>query len=65
MRLTRWRPMIWGAAGTNHVLNNPREVEVYIDSSTQQLNTQAMAASSTLRFYRLMFNDHGTWIARK
>ncbi len=42
------------------VLTNPSQVEVYIDSNTQQLNTQPLAAGSTLRFYGLVFNDNGT-----
>lgn len=46
--------------GQTTLLNNPSEVEVYIDSSTQQLNTQTLAPGSTLRFYGLMFNDNGT-----
>jgi hypothetical protein len=35
-------------------------VEVYVDGNTQQLNTQALAPGSTLRFYGLVFNDNGT-----
>jgi len=42
------------------LLTNPNQVEVYIDSTTQQLNTQPLAAGSTLRFYGLVFNDNGT-----
>lgn len=42
------------------LLNNPNQVEVYVDSNTQQLNTQALAPGSTLRFYGLVFNDNGT-----
>ncbi|MGA8215892.1 MAG: DUF5666 domain-containing protein [Candidatus Sulfotelmatobacter sp.] len=41
-------------------LTNPSQVEVYVDSSTQMLNTQALAAGSTLRFGGLVFNDNGT-----
>jgi hypothetical protein len=41
-------------------LNNPSQVEVYVDSNTQLLNTQALAPGSTLRFYGLAFNDNGT-----
>ena len=33
---------------------------MYVDSNTQMLNTQALAAGSTLRFYGLVFNDNGT-----
>jgi hypothetical protein len=43
-----------------NVENNPSQVEVYVDSNTQMLNTQALAAGNTLRFYGLVFNDNGT-----
>jgi hypothetical protein len=46
--------------GQATLLNNPSQVEVYVDSKTQMLNTQALAAGSTLRFYGLVFNDNGT-----
>ena len=46
--------------GQTTLLNNPSQVEVYVDSNTQMLNTQALAAGSTLRFYGLVFNDNGT-----
>jgi hypothetical protein len=46
--------------GQTTVLNNPSQVEVYVDSNTQMLNTQALASGSTLRFYGLVFNDNGT-----
>jgi hypothetical protein len=46
--------------GQTTLLNNPSQVEVYVDSNTQQLNTQSLAAGSTLRFYGLVFNDNGT-----
>jgi hypothetical protein len=46
--------------GQTALLNNPSQVEVYIDDSTQHLNTQALAPGSTLRFYGLVFNDNGT-----
>ena len=42
------------------VENNPSQVEVYVDSNTQMLNTQALATGNTLRFYGLVFNDNGT-----
>ena len=45
--------------GQTTLLNNPSEVDVYVDRNTQQLNTQPLAASSTLRFYGLVFNDNG------
>lgn len=46
--------------GQTTLLNNPSQVEVYIDNNTQQLNTQALAPGNTLRFYGLVFNDNGT-----
>jgi len=46
--------------GQTTLLNNPSQVEVYIDSSTQQLNTQALVPGNVLRFYGLVFNDNGT-----
>ena len=46
--------------GQTTVENNPSQVEVYVDSNTQMLNTQVLAAGSTLRFYGLVFNDSGT-----
>jgi hypothetical protein len=53
-------PMLAGQPGQTTVENNPSQVEVYIDGNTQQLNTQPLAAGSTLRFYGLVFNDNGT-----
>jgi len=46
--------------GQTTLLNNPSQVEVYVDSSTQKLSTLALAVGSTLRFYGLVFNDNGT-----
>jgi hypothetical protein len=46
--------------GQTTLLNNPSQIEVYVDSNTQLLNTQALAAGSTLRFDGLVFNDNGT-----
>jgi hypothetical protein len=53
-------PTLAGQQGQTTLLNNPSQVEVYIDNSTQHLNTQALAPGSTLRFYGLVFNDNGT-----
>ena len=41
-------------------ITNPSEVEVYVDSNTQKLNTQTLATGNTFRFYGLVFNDSGT-----
>jgi hypothetical protein len=53
-------PMLAVQPNQTTVENNPGEVEVYVDSNTQLLNTQALAEGSTLRFYGLVFNDNGT-----
>jgi hypothetical protein len=42
------------------LLSNPNQVEVYVDSNTQMLNSQPLAAGNTMRFYGLVFNDNGT-----
>ncbi len=42
------------------LLNNPSDVEVYVDSNTQLLNTQPLAVGGAFRFYGLVFNDNGT-----
>lgn len=46
--------------GQNTLLTSSNEVEVYVDSNTQKLNTMALAPGSTLRFNGVVFNDHGT-----
>ncbi|HTW59607.1 MAG TPA: DUF5666 domain-containing protein [Terriglobales bacterium] len=46
--------------GQTTLLTNPSQVEVYVDSNTQMLNTQALVPGNTLRFYGLVFNDNGT-----
>ncbi len=46
--------------GQANLLNNPNEVEVYVDATTRQLNSQPLASDSTFRFYGLVFNDNGT-----
>jgi hypothetical protein len=47
--------------GQTSPLNNPGQVEVYVDSSTQLLNSQTtLASGSVLRFFGLVFNDNGT-----
>jgi len=46
--------------GQTTLLNNPSQVEVYVDSNTQMLNSQPLAAGSNFRFYGLVFNDNGT-----
>jgi hypothetical protein len=46
--------------GQTTQLNDPSDVEVYVDSDTQLLNSQPLAESGTFRFYGLVFNDNGT-----
>jgi hypothetical protein len=46
--------------GQASLLNNPGNVQVYVDSSTQQLNSQPLAGGGAFRFYGLVFNDSGT-----
>ncbi len=53
-------PMLAVQPGQTTVENNPSQVEIYVDSNTQLLNTQPLASGSTLRFYGLVFNDNGT-----
>lgn len=42
------------------VLQNPSTVQIYVDSSTQLLNTNSLAPGSVLRFHGPIFNDNGT-----
>jgi hypothetical protein len=46
--------------GQANLLTNPIQVEVYMDSSTQLLNSTPLAPGSVARFYGLVFNDNGT-----
>jgi len=46
--------------GQTTILTNPGSVVVYIDTSTQTLNTAPLAIGSLLRFNGLVFNDNGT-----
>jgi hypothetical protein len=47
-------------AGQTTVLTSPGIVEVYVDSSTQLLNTAPLALGSLLRFNGVLFNNIGT-----
>jgi hypothetical protein len=53
-------PALAVQSGQTILLNNPSQVEVYIDNDAQKLNQQALAPGSTFRFYGLVFNDNGT-----
>jgi hypothetical protein len=46
--------------GQATLLANPSQVEIYVDSSTQLLNSSARGAGSLARFYGVVFNDNGT-----
>jgi len=53
-------PQLAVQPGQTTLLTDPSHVQVYVDGSTQKLNTQSLAAGSTLRFNGLVFNDSGT-----
>jgi hypothetical protein len=54
-------PLLAVQPGQTTVENNPSQIEVYVDSNTQLLNTVAdLAPNNTLRFYGIVFNDNGT-----
>jgi hypothetical protein len=53
-------PTLAMQSGQTTVLTNPSQVEVYVDNSTQMLNSQPLAEGSNFRFYGLVFNDNGT-----
>jgi len=53
-------PALAVQSGQTTLLNNPSQVEVYVDNDAQKLNQQALAPGSTFRFYGLVFNDNGT-----
>ena len=53
-------PTLAMQSGQTTVLTNPSQVEVYVDNSTQMLNSQPLAAGSNFRFYGLVFKDNGT-----
>lgn len=52
-------PMLALQPGQTAVENDPSQVDVYVDSNTQSLNTAALGIGSTFRFYGLAFNDNG------
>jgi len=41
-------------------VQHPSQMEVYVDSNSQELNTQPVTPGGTFRFYGLVFNDTGT-----
>jgi len=46
--------------GQTTQLTNPNQMEVYVDSNTEKVNTELLAPGETFRFYGLVFNDSGT-----
>lgn len=53
-------PVLAVQPGQATALQNPSSVEVYVDSSTQMLNSNPLAPGNVLRFAGLVFNDGGT-----
>jgi hypothetical protein len=53
-------PILALQPGQTTGLQNPSSVEVYVDSNTQMLNSNAIAPGNVLRFNGLIFNDSGT-----
>ena len=53
-------PILAVQPGQSTALQNPSSVEVYVDSNTQMLNSNATAPGNGLRFNGLIFNDSGT-----
>ena len=53
-------PILAVQPGQTTALQNPSSVEVYVDSNTQMLNSNAIAPGNGLRFNGLIFNDSGT-----
>ncbi len=53
-------PMLAVQPGQTTVENDPSQIEVYVDSNTQMINTQSLSSGGTFRFYGLVFNDNGT-----
>jgi hypothetical protein len=53
-------PILAVQPGQTTALQNPSSVEVYVDSNTQMLNSNAIAPGNVMRFNGLTFNDGGT-----
>jgi hypothetical protein len=49
-----------GQVGQTTLVTDPGAVQVYVDGSTQMLNSTPLAVGSTLRFYGLVFDDNAT-----
>jgi Domain of unknown function (DUF5666) len=53
-------PILAVQPGQTTALQNPSSVEVYVDSNTRMLNSNAIAQGNVFRFNGLIFNDTGT-----
>jgi hypothetical protein len=53
-------PVLQSYGGTLIRLNDPNTVMVYVDASTQVLNSKPISAGTILRFTGLVFDDMGT-----
>jgi hypothetical protein len=53
-------PTLAAQLGIPTLLSDPSQIEVYVDSNTQMLNSQPLGVGGTFRFYGLVFNDNGT-----
>ena len=49
-----------GQVGQTTLVTDPGAVQVYVDGSTQMLNSTPLVVGSTLRFYGLVFDDNAT-----
>jgi hypothetical protein len=52
-------PVLAVQPGQTTALQNPSSVEIYVDSNTQMLNSNAIAPGNVLRFNGVIFNDNG------
>ncbi len=53
-------PTLTAVAGQSTNLTSPNSVQVYVDASTQLLNSSPLSLGSVARFRGLLFNDSGT-----
>jgi hypothetical protein len=53
-------PLLATQPGQTTLLSDPGTIEVYVDANTVTATPSAPALGDTLRFYGLVFNDHGT-----
>jgi hypothetical protein len=53
-------PILAMQTGQATAVQNPSSVQVYVDSNTKMLNSNALAPGNVVRFNGLIFNDSGT-----